>query len=80
MEAKYKIYDGKMNDAIRYYANLIEKYCKEKRYFTARAFIFFNNISRKEMGKIAHAIRLLHQEGKIKKRGSKVWEWHDGKK
>ena len=65
-----------MNEAIKHYANLIEKYCKEKRYFTARGFIFFNNISRKDMGKVAHAIKLLHKKGKIRRRGSKVWEWN----
>ena len=76
MEAEYKIYHDKMMDGIRYYADLIEKYCKENGYFTARAFIFFNRISKKDIGKIAHAIRLLHQKGKIQKWGKKTWQWN----
>lgn len=65
-----------MNEAIRYYADLIEKYCKEKKYFTARGFMFFNHIPRKDMGKVAHAIKLLHKKGKIRRRGRKTWEWN----
>ncbi|HEC87957.1 MAG TPA: hypothetical protein ENI52_01420 [Thermoplasmata archaeon] len=63
------------------YMRLIEDYCREKekygvrRVFTMRWLIKVFNIPQDERIKLLYAIKRMKKEGKIKKRGSKAWEW-----
>ena len=64
------------------YMGMIEEYCREKekygvkRIFTLRWLMGVFNIPKDEKMKLLYAIKRLHAEGKIKKRGSKAWEWN----
>ena len=67
------------------YKKKIEEYCIERArkgvtpIFTVRWIIGWitaiNNVPRENLPELRGVIRKLHQEGKIKKYGSKTWQW-----
>ena len=71
-----------MNEKTMFYKELIEKYCREKeilgvkRKFTLRGFMFYNQIPKDDIGKVVHALKILKNEGKLIKIGSKLWKWN----